>query len=485
MVREVEWLARAVRARVLARYGGQLLLVMAALAVPPAVVAAAGGELGFLARLGASMAVLVGAGLPLSRCAAPSDVRPAEGMVVAAGAFLLAAVAMVPPMASGDLPLLDALFECVSGVTTTGLSTLATVDTRSPAFLFTRAWMQWYGGLGVAVFALVFVTRPGTAARQLMADEDEHELAGGTRARARRVLRTYLALTAVAAVAIVAAGASPWDGLLTTLSATSTGGFAPHDGSLAALGGPALGGVVLLFCGIGAVLHPFYRPARRGRLREVWGDLQVRVLLLATLALSAGLLLSLRFGLGMAWGDALVEAPLLAASAQTTTGFFHTSPAGIDGASKVLVAVSMFVGGGVGSTAGGIKLVRLLILLRSVQTLVARVVLPQHAVVGTRLEGRTLEEEDLREAMLVIFLFLSVLVVSWLPFVAAGYDPLDALFDVTSAVGTVGLSTGVVGPGLPGYLKGILCAEMLLGRLEIIAWLVILYPRTWTGRRRG
>lgn len=485
MAREVQWLARAVRGRVLARYTGQLLLVMAALALPPAAVAAASGDGDFLLRVGLVVAVLAALGLGLSRCRAPSDVRPAEGMVVAAGAFLLASLAMVPPMASEGLPLLDALFECISGVTTTGLTTLATVETRSPAFLFTRAWMQWYGGLGVAVFALVFVTRPGTAARQLMADEDEHELAGNTRERARRVLRTYLILTAVAAVAIVAAGAPLGHGLLYTLSATSTGGFTSFDDSLEGLGGPALAGVVLSFCVIGAALHPFYRPTRRGRLREVWGDLQLRALLVAVLVLTAALLLTFRFALDMSWRDALVEAPVLATTAQTGTGFFRLSPAEIDGGSKILVAVSMFVGGGVGSTAGGIKLVRLLILLRSVQTLVARVVLPQHAVVGTRLEGRTLEEEDLREAMLVIFLFLSILVASWLPFVAAGYDPLDALFDVTSAVGTVGLSTGVVGPELPGYLKGILCADMLLGRLEIIAWLVILYPRTWTGRRRG
>jgi trk system potassium uptake protein TrkH len=186
----------------------------------------------------------------------------------------------------------------------------------------------------------------------------------------------------------------------------------------------------------------------------------------------------------MAWSEALVEAPVLAATAQTTTGFSRLAPDALDGASKLLVGGAMLVGGGIGSTAGGVKLLRLLLLLRAIQVLVARTCLPQHAVTGTWLGGRPVEDAELREALLVILLFVLALGLSWLPFVAAGHDPLDALFDVASALGTVGLSTGVVGPDLEGYLKGVLCADMLLGRLEIVAWLVILYPRTWIGRRR-
>lgn len=484
MVREVEWLSRPVRGRVVARYSGQLLLVIAALLVPPAAVAAAAGDTAFLVRSAGTIAVLAAAGLALSRVSSEADVRPAEGMVIAAGAFLAAALAMVPAMASSGLPLRDVVFECISGVTTTGLTTVASIETQPVAFLFGRAWMQWFGGLGIAVFALVFVTRPGTAARQLMEEEGDHELAGSTRERARRVLRAYLVLTLVTAAAIVATGVTAWNGVLYALASVSTGGFAPHDASLLALGGPGRAGVVLGLCAVGAAFHAFYRPTRRGRLREIATDMQVRGLLVAMALLGAALLLTLHGVGGLAWSEALVEAPVLAATAQTTTGFSRLAPGGLDGASKILVIGAMLVGGGIGSTAGGVKLLRLLLLLRAIQVLVARTCLPQHAVSGTWLGGRPVEDAELREALLVILLFVLALGLSWLPFVAAGHDPLDALFDVASALGTVGLSTGVVGPDLEGYLKGVLCADMLLGRLEIVAWLVILYPRTWIGRGR-
>ena len=83
----------------------------------------------------------------------------------------------------------------------------------------------------------------------------------------------------------------------------------------------------------------------------------------------------------------------------------------------------------------------------------------------------------------MVLFFLGVAALSWAAFLLGGYDPIDSLFEVVSAVGTVGLSTGITAPELPALLKGVLCADMLLGRLEIMAWLVMLYPRTWIGRR--
>lgn len=479
--REVEVLGRRVRGHVLAHYGGRLLGVVAALLVPPAAVAALAGEMGFLVRCLGTAALLLLLAWPLARTPAPQDVQTHEGMVIGAGVFLVAALAMSVPMASAGLPWIDVFFECISGVTTTGLTALSSVEGHSPAFLFTRAWMQWFGGLGIAVFALVFLTRPGTVAHHLLVDAQEQDLVGSTQERGRRILRLYLAMSLVAVLVLVLVSGSAWDGLLYALAALSTGGFSPHADSLAGLNGAAAAAVLFL-CMVGAVLHPFYRLTRRPRWREVAGDLQLHALLALTLLLALGLLFSLRFSLGLEWSEALVEAPVLAATAQTTAGFSRLAPGEIDGLSKLLVMGGMFVGGGIGSTAGGVKILRLLVLLRAAQALLARTSLPRHAVLSTWLGGRPLEEPELREAMLVILLFLAVLAASWLPFVAAGHEPLDALFDVVSALGTVGLSTGVVGPGLPGYLKGILCADMLLGRLEIVAWLVVLRPRTWIGR---
>jgi trk system potassium uptake protein TrkH len=94
-----------------------------------------------------------------------------------------------------------------------------------------------------------------------------------------------------------------------------------------------------------------------------------------------------------------------------------------------------------------------------------------------------MEEADIEEALLIILLFVATILLSWFPFLLMGYSPLDSLFEVVSATGTVGLSTGIVNPDMPLLLKSILCVDMLLGRLEILAWLVMVYPRAWIGRR--
>jgi trk system potassium uptake protein TrkH len=122
-------------------------------------------------------------------------------------------------------------------------------------------------------------------------------------------------------------------------------------------------------------------------------------------------------------------------------------------------------------------------MLRLIQWLVGRTRLPPHAVSGPTLGGERLASDELLRAAALILLFLAVLVVSWLVFLAHGYDALDALFEVASATGTVGLSAGIARPDLEPLLKGVLCVDMLVGRLEIFAILVALSPRTWIGRR--
>ena len=109
--------------------------------------------------------------------------------------------------------------------------------------------------------------------------------------------------------------------------------------------------------------------------------------------------------------------------------------------------------------------------------------LTPHAVLEPMLGGQRLENDDLIRALQVILLFAILVIVSWLPFVVMGYDPLDALFEVASACGTVGLSSGITRPGLEAGLKGVLCFDMLAGRLEVIALLLVMYPRNWIGRR--
>jgi trk system potassium uptake protein TrkH len=269
---------------------------------------------------------------------------------------------------------------------------------------------------------------------------------------------------------------------LFTLSAVSTGGFSPSDASAGLLSWPAAGvlTVVSLAGALPLILyHNLFR--RRGVQAEI--GVQARGLLFFALATIA-----------LVWLSRLAAQPLSTLadygrdaftvfSAQTTAGFSVMDLEGLSAGAKGALIFSMTVGGGVASTAGGIKVLRLLILFHLIRVFIWKAGLPSRAAVPNRLFGRRLQEGEIQEALLIVFLYFAVIFISWLLFLLYDYPPLNALFDVVSAVGTVGLSTGVVGPDTPVVLKGVLIMDMLMGRLEVLALLVLLYPGTWFGRR--
>jgi trk system potassium uptake protein TrkH len=474
----------AVRFRVVVKYLGQLCIALAFLAAVPTVVALAWGDYLFALRF-LGVTTLVGLLGLLSRIRAPTDVQMNEALVIIALMFLLAPLVMTYPMMTDGLGFIDALFEATSGITTTGLTTAATVEDKSQAFLFARAWMQWFGGLGFIALSGVILTHPGPAAKHLLdMRADEQDLAGGTRARARRVFRVYSAMTVVGFSILWLSGAGWYDGLLHVFAAVSTGGFSTHDASLAAFGGSVARGAVFVLFFAGALPAALYWRAYGGRWSSVAHDVQLRGLLIGGTVVAAALLLSFPAGSGMSLGQRVGHSVAMAFSAQTTTGFSTIDPARIPAGGQLVLIISMFIGGGIGSTAGGIKILRLLILFRVLQLALMRTAAPRHAVVTARLGGRRLESDEVREAMLVAGLFAAATMLSWLAFVYAGHEPLPSLFEVTSAVGTVGLSTGLSGPELESGLKLLLCADMVFGRLEALALLALIFPRTWIGNRR-
>jgi trk system potassium uptake protein TrkH len=473
----------AVRFNVVFKYFGQLCLLLAALSLVPLAMSVIFGDTLISLRYGIVIGGLAVFGAVLARLRAPSRVQANEGMVLVALMFLFTPLVMSYPMMGSGLDLPDAFFEAVSGVTTTGLSTKATLVGASPTFLFARAWMQWYGGLGIVVLSLALVMQPGLVAKGLAATEDERDdLVGGTRAHARRVLAVYGVLTALGIIGSLSVGVGLFEAVLHTFAAVSTGGFAPRDGSLETFGWPAQVWITLL-CLAGAIPLTFYHRMLRERRRNAVDFLQIQSVVIACLVVSLVVGAAMRLSTGMAWPQVLHHAPLLAFSAQTTAGFSSMPCGQLDAGSKLVLIFSMLVGGGAGSTAGGFKLLRLLIAASALRLILLRTCLPKHAVIEPRLAGRRLQGEELHAALLLIVLFVAVVALSWLPFVAMGYSPLDSLFEVVSATGTAGLSVGLTSATLPTLLKGILCVDMLMGRLEIIAWLVMLYPGTWLGRR--
>jgi trk system potassium uptake protein TrkH len=458
--------------------------VLAVLAMVPLVMSLIFGENYITVRYAIVVGALTVVGLGTARLRAPSSMQTNEGMALVALIFLFAPLTMCYPMMSSGMSFLDALFEAVSGVTTTGLSTKATLVGAPATFLFGRAWMQWYGGLGIIVFSLAFVIQPGLLAKGLAVTETEtDDLVGGTRAYARQVLIIYGVLTALGIIGSLSVGVGFGDAVLYTLAAVSTGSFAPHDGSLASLGWPAQIWITLL-CLAGAIPLTFYYRMLKKK-RWIGAEfLQLQAIVVASLVVSLAVGAAMRLSGGMSWPQVVHHAPLLAFSAQTTAGFSSMPCAQLDSGSKLILIFSMLVGASVGSTGGGFKLLRLLIAASVFRLILLRTCMPKHAVIEPRLvAGRRLQNEEIHAALLLIVLFVAVIALSWLPFVAMGYSPLDSLFEVVSATGTAGLSVGLTSATLPAVLKVVLCIDMLMGRLEIIAWLVMLNPGTWFGRR--
>jgi trk system potassium uptake protein TrkH len=344
--------------------------------------------------------------------------------------------------------------------------------------------MQWYGGLAIVVLAVVLVLAPGLAARRLGETESgAPDVIGGARTRARYALVVYVLLTAIAFFLLVLAGTTPFDALAYALSAVSTGGFSTHNNGLAGLGNLPVEWIPIGMASCGAVSLTLYAHIRQGRWQDAVRNKNLHAFAWTTLV-SATLVSVFMIALdGLSLEDALWHGPLVAISAQTTSGFSSVDISTLSAPSKLTLIGSMFIGGDEGSTAGGIKIPRLLILMALVRMVLMRTRLPPHAVSEPVAAGRRIEESELHAALAVIILHAVVILLSWMAFVACGHDVLDALFDVTSAVGTVGLSAGIVNENLAAGLKWLLTADMLMGRLEVVAVIVLFSPATWFGRR--
>lgn len=485
MEERISVLAYAVRGRVVLKYSGQLGLMLAVLTLVPLGFALVQAEWGIAVRLTILCAGLLLLGGVLARLPAPARIQNNEALTVTALAFVFSALFMSWPLMSEGMPFMDALFEAVSGVTTTGLSTLGSVEHRSATFLFSRAWMQWYGGLGIVVLSVALLLGHHAVARRL-ADPvaSGEELMVTARTHARHSLIVYLLLTLLGVAIVWSLTGDGFNAVLHVLSAVSTGGFSSFDNSLPGFESAIVTVALIAVSFLGAVSLPLYwrifHTGWGGGSRTMFADIELRALLVGCL-LVGGLLswLGWLHGNETPWYHGM----MMSFSAQTTVGFSTLSVEGMDPASKLVMIFSMLVGGSVGSTAGGVKLLRLLILLRLLQLTIRSSAMPPHAVAEPYLAGQKLETDEMLRVLQLILLFIGIMVLSWLPFVALGYDPLDALFEVASACGTVGLSTGIARPDLETGLKGILCFDMFAGRLEIIALLVVMYPRNWLGRR--
>ncbi|WP_157440783.1 TrkH family potassium uptake protein [Aestuariivita boseongensis] len=475
--------AAAVRARVpvVAETLGRHAPVVALPVAVPGVAALAERQFPLAISLLLPAAFAIAMGLALKGVNRDIALRRIEAVASLALIFVLSAVLAIPGFIVLGLSPLDALFEAVSGITTTGLSVATSAESWPIAGHLLRSWLQWCGGVVVAVAGVALLMDAGRAARVLGEQSvSGTDYAASARAKARLILMGYGALTGFGVALSIPLFPGWWEGPMVALSAVSTGGFSPRDNSLADYSLAAQIFAIMLSVAT-AVSLLFYPVAWKLGLREALR----RGTVLATLGilLGGGLIYGLGHILLNGWEPrAMIAGVLNQLSAQTTAGF---SSAPILPASPLILVliVAMMFGGDVGSTTGGIKTARVTMLMRMVALIFLRLRLPDRAVSHLKIGARRADAEAILFSAALLAIYLAAALIFWAALYAGGYPAMAALFDAVSALSAVGHSAGVIGPDLADWLKVMAIAAMLLGRLEFFALIALVLPSTWISRR--
>lgn len=406
------------------------------------------------------------------------DLEYREALVVSALSYLFfAAVCAVIYLPWS--PFIDCFFESMSGLTTTGLSVID-LERLPKSVLFFRAYSQWIGGIGIVVLTLAVFLQPGKTAHQLYsADFGKENLLGNVIATSQVLMKIYLLMTALGFLAYWAAGMGAFDALLHIFTTLSTGGFSSHPQSIGFFDSTVIELTVAVFMVLGATSFSLFYLLRMKRVGLFLHDLQTMYLLGFILL---GTLLFLFWGAGGT--GSISQALFRAVSALTTTGFNLTDPGAWSDRTKFVSSVLMIIGGSAGSTAGGIKLFRFILLVKLSLWSVNRLLLPEEAVLPLKYGALTVSDGEIKQIVGFFLIYIAILCLSTMIFAAAGYPLSDALFECASALGTVGLSTGVTASTLKPGLKLLLILNMWIGRLEILPVVMLITQSASMARRR-
>jgi len=462
---------------------GWLLVGIGAFQALPVGVALVYGEPSLPYAASGAIAVLYGASVAWSVRPQERRMRVRDGFIVVTGGWLLASgFGALPYALSGALSPVDALFESVSGFTTTGSSVMATVEGVPRALHLWRSLTQWLGGMGIIVFTIAVLPLLGIGGMQLFKAEVSGPVTDKLTPRiavtARRLWLIYVGFTLAAIVLLWFAGMDLFDAVCHAFTTLATGGFSTRNASVGAFP-PAVQWVVIVFMLIGGISFALHYRLFARHFRQVARDVELRlylgILLLATAAIAAVL--------EDDGGDTVRHAAFQVVSIVTTTGFATADYEKWPPFAQFVIFHLLIVGGMAGSTAGGIKTLRLLLGLSALRTFIWRLTHP-HAVRSVRYAGRTVPDDVVSGVAVFFLAYLAIATIAATIIAAFGYDIVTSMSAALTAIGNVGPGLGHVGPSehfghLPAVAKLVLCFCMLAGRLEIFTVLVILAPHFW------
>lgn len=421
------------------------------------------------------------------------DVTTREGFAIVTLAWTATAVfGALPYLLTGSITSpVGAVFESMSGFTTTGATVFSDIEALSNGILFWRSLTHWLGGMGIIVLVIAVLPYLGVGGMQLF----QAEVPGPTPERLRpRITQTakllwlvYVGLTAIQSLLYVAGGMSLFDALNHSFSTLATGGFSTKNASMAAFQSPFIHWVTILFMYLAGVNFALHFRAASGR-PLYWRDQEWRFFTLVFLG-AAAIIAAMNLGSGTntSLEPAIRDALFQAAAIITTTGFVSADyELWVPGAQMTLFAL-FFVGGMAGSTGGGIKAVRVLLLLKQTLNEIRKNLHPR-AILLTRIGSKPVKEDVLAHIIGFVVLYLLLCLVGAVVMGLMGADPLTAIAASIATVGNVGPGFGDVGAtDNYGWMSepqlAVLSFLMLVGRLEIFTVLVLFHRETWKSRR--
>jgi trk system potassium uptake protein TrkH len=478
--------------RAIQRILGLLLMVFSLTMLPPVGVSLYYGDGSHMSFVAAAVWLIAVGGLtwwPARRDR--RDLRLRDGFMVVTLFWTVLGLAGALPLYISPQPSIsatDAIFEAVSGLTTTGATVLTGLDALPRSILYYRQQLQWLGGMGIVILAVALLPMLGVGGMSLYRAEmpgpvKDAKLTPRITQTARMLWVVYVTITAACAGAYWLAGMSPFDAIGHAFATVAIGGFSHYDASFGQFGSRTIELVAVFFMLVGAMNFGLHFVAwRNGRLSIYWRDPECQAFLRLMAGLSAVTLLYLL--LAGDYDDTLqlaADGVFQAVSVATTTGFttshFHHWPAGL----PVLLLFASFIGGCAGSTAGGLKVVRCLLLVKQGRREIVRLVHPA-AEIPVQLGGRAVPLRVVDAVWGFFAVYVGVFTVLMMTLMATGVDQVTAFSAIAATLNNLGPGLGEVAysyQALSGVGKWICVLAMLLGRLEIFTLLLLFTVTFW------
>lgn len=451
------------------------------------------GEQDWVALLTASLITLAsGFSLRfLSRKNQNKELKKKDGyIIVTAGWVVLSLFGALPYIISGAIPsITNAFFETMSGYTTTGASILTDIEAVSKGILFWRSLTQWIGGMGMIVLALAILPFLGIGGMQLFAAEapgiTPDKLQPRIQETAKRLWFLYVGLTLAEAIALYAAGMSVFDAVNHSLTTMATGGFSTTNDSMVN-DAPLIQYIVIFFMFLAGTSFTLTYFALKRKFNKIVKNEEFIVYVSFIAVITVVVTVALLFVKDQAFETSFREALFQVVSLITTTGFVSADYTSWAPFLSVLFFILLFVGGSAGSTAGGVKVIRHVVLFKNSFLELKRQLHPS-AVMPVRISGKAVDQGIVYNVLAFIMIYILVFLVGVTLLSAMNVDFDTAFGAVATSLGNVGPGIGNVGPmnnffDMPAAGKWLLSALMLLGRLELFTVLMLLSPHFWRKR---